>query len=189
MRFETERIRLRKMTTEDAAIYHKWRNDPDVMRTTAPLLDVYRMEETEEFVQQVILGSPSSKCYFMIEKQSEKPIGVISLINIDYKNRNAECIIDIGEKAAWGKGYGTEAMKLLLDYGFLEMNLHRISLRVFSFNSRAIKLYEKLGFQQEGRSREAIFRDGAWHDIIHMAILQRDYVEERRTGDRRRQGL
>lgn len=106
MRFETERIRLRKMTVEDAAIYHKWRNDPDVMKTTAPLLDVYRMEETEEFVQQVILGSPSSKCYLMIEKQSEKPIGVISLIHIDYKNRNAECILDIGKKRHGGKDMG-----------------------------------------------------------------------------------
>ncbi|SHI68162.1 Acetyltransferase (GNAT) domain-containing protein [Lutispora thermophila DSM 19022] len=70
-------------------------------------------------------------------------------------------------------------MKLLLDYGFLELNLHRIYLRVFSFNSRAIKLYEKLGFKQEGISREVIYRHGGWHDIIHMAVLQREYLEIR----------
>lgn len=69
-------------------------------------------------------------------------------------------------------------MKLILDFGFLEMNLHRIYLRVFSFNSRAIKLYEKLGFQQEGKSRESIFRNGKWHDIIHMSIMQNEYAEK-----------
>ena len=169
MLFESTRITLRKMTVQDIEIYHKWRNDIDVMQTTAPLLDVYRIEETEEFVNQIILGSCSSKCYIILEKQSKKPIGITSLINIDHKNRNAECIIDIGEKEVWGKGYGSEAMKL-----------HRISLRVFSFNGGAIKLYEELGFQQEGRAREAIFRDGVWHDIIHMAILQSAYIEQMR---------
>lgn len=180
MLFESTRIILRKMTAQDTEIYHKWRNDIDVMQTTAPFLDVYHIEETEEFVNQVILRSQSSKSYIIVEKEYKKPIGITSLINIDYKNRNAEYIIDIGDKEAWGKGYGAEAMKLLLDLGFLEMNLHRISLRVFSFNSRAIKLYEKLGFQQEGRSRESIFRDGKWHDIIHMSILQSEYAEKMR---------
>jgi len=95
MLFESDRIILRKMTAQDAGIYHKWRNDMDVMQTTAPLLDVYTIEETERFVNQIISG-PSSKSYIIVEKQSKKPIGVTSLIKIDYKNRNAECIIDIG---------------------------------------------------------------------------------------------
>ncbi|MBS4192363.1 GNAT family N-acetyltransferase [Bacillus sp. FJAT-49705] len=76
------------------------------------------------------------KSYIILEKKTETPIGITSLINIDYKNRNAECIIDIGKKDSWGKGYGTETMGLLLDYAFLEMNLYRVSLRVFSFNER-----------------------------------------------------
>lgn len=178
MLFESTRITLRKMTVQDIEVYHKWRNDLEVMQSTAPILDVYHIEETEEFVTQVILGSHSSKCYIIVDKESKKPIGITSLINIDNKNRNAECIIDIGDKESWGKGYGAEAMKLLLDFGFLEMNLHRIYLRVFSFNSRAIKLYEKLGFQQEGKSRESIFRNGKWHDIIHMSIMQNEYAEK-----------
>lgn len=181
MLFESDRIILRKMTSEDTELYHQWRNDIEVMHSTAPLLDVYNIKETEEFVTHVILGSHFSKSYIIVEKKSKKPIGVTSLINIDYRNRNAECIIDIGDKEAWGKGYGAEAMKLLLDFGFLEMNLHRISLRVFSFNSRAIKLYEKLGFQQEGKLRESIFRGGKWHDIIHMSILKNEYAEKRKN--------
>lgn len=181
MLFESDRIILRKMTLEDTELYHQWRNDIEVMQSTAPLLDVYNIKETEEFVTHVILGSHFSKSYIIVEKKSKKPIGVTSLINIDYKNRNAECIIDIGDKEAWGKGYGAEAMKLLLDFGFLEMNLHRIFLRVFSFNDRAIKLYEKLGFQQEGKLRESIFRGGQWHDIIHMSILENEYAEKRKS--------
>lgn len=181
MLFASNKIILRKMTSEDIDLYHQWRNDIEVMQSTAPLLDVYNIKETEEFVTNVILGSHFSKSYIIVEKKSDKPIGVTSLINLDYKNRNAECIIDIGDKEAWGKGFGAEAMNLLLDFGFLEMNLHRISLRVFSFNSRAIKLYEKLGFQWEGTLRESIFRGGQWHDILQMSILKNEYAKEKKV--------
>lgn len=175
MLFESTRIRLRKMTKEDTELYHKWRNDTQVMHSTSPFLDVYSMEATRDFIEQVILASSSSKSYIMMEKSNDAPIGIISLVNIDYKNRNAECIIDIGEKEYWGRGYGAEGMKLLLDFAFCEMNLHRLSLNVFSFNEKAIHLYKKLGFQIEGSSRESLFRDGRWHDIIQMGLLQQEY--------------
>lgn len=178
MLFESSRVRLRKMTKEDTELYHKWRNDVEVMRSTNPSLDVYPIEATKEFVDHVILGSHTAKSYIMVEKGNEVPIGIIALINIDNKNRNAECIIDIGEKEFWGKGYGSEGLKLLLDYVFYEMNLHRVSLRVFSFNDRAIRLYTKIGFQQEGSSRQSLFRDGEWHDIVHMGLLQNEYFEK-----------
>lgn len=183
MLFESARIRLRKMTKEDAALYHKWRNDVEVMYSTSQSLDVYPMKATEEFVEFIILGADTSKGYIMIDKKKEQSIGIISLINIDYKNRSAECIIDIGEKEYWGKGYGREGMKLLLDYAFYEMNLHRMTLRVFSFNERAVRLYKKIGFKSEGKSREALFREGKWHDIIHMGILQKEYFEQRKKSE------
>lgn len=178
MLFESCKIILRKMTSEDIELYHSWRNDVEVMKSTSPFLDIYHIDETGEFVKQVILGSKSAKSYIIVEKEHNKPIGITSLINIDYKNRNAECIIDIGDKNYWNKGYGTETMKLLLNYSFLEMNLHKISLRVFLFNDKAIKLYEKIGFKHEGRLRENIFREGKWHDIINMGILQNEYLEK-----------
>jgi len=177
MLFESARVKLRKMTIDDTALYHTWRNDQEIMRSTSPSLDVYSPQDTQDFVEHVILGSASSKSYILLEKESETPIGVLALVNIDYKNRNAECIIDIGEKEYWGQGYGSEGMKLLLGYSFNEMNMHRLSLRVFSFNDRAIRLYNSLGFQQEGLSKEALFREGKWHDIVQMGLLQRDYIE------------
>src|SRR5690625_79427 len=178
MLFESSRLKLRKMTLEDTELYHKWRNDLEVMHFTNPSLDVYPMETTKQFVDQVILGSQNAKSYIIVEKENEKSIGVVSLINIDYKNRNAECIIDIGEKEYWGKGFGSEGLRLVLDYAFYEMNLHRVSLRVFSFNVRAIRMYKRIGFKEEGNSRQSLFRDGKWHDIIHMGILQTEYIEK-----------
>lgn len=179
MLFESSRLKLRKMTPDDVELYHKWRNDIEVMKSTNPFLDVYSKEATKEFVNHVILASHNAKSYIIVEKESEMPIGVASLINIDYKNRNAECIIDIGEKEYWGKGLGSEGLILLLDYAFYEMNLHRVSLRVFSFNGWAIRMYTKLGFKQEGNSRQSLFRDGKWYDIIHMGILQNEYFKMR----------
>ncbi|MGO4900963.1 GNAT family N-acetyltransferase [Bacillus sp. GM2] len=176
MLFESSKVRLRKVTVEDAELYHIWRNDIEVMRNTNPFLDIYSIEATRDFIEQVILGSNTAKSYMILERVNEKPIGITSLINIDHKNRNAECIIDIGEKDFWGKGYGREALTLLLNYAFLEMNLHRVYLRVFSFNKKAIRLYEKLGFSHEGISREALFREGVWHDIVHMGQLQSEYL-------------
>jgi RimJ/RimL family protein N-acetyltransferase len=85
MLFESPRIVLRKMTEHDIEIYHTWRNDTEVMQSTSLLLDVYDIEETQEFVRQIILASQSAKSYLIIEKESEKPIGITSLIHIDYK--------------------------------------------------------------------------------------------------------
>lgn len=175
MMFATNRIKLRKMTEQDIAVYHKWRNTIGVMESTSLSLDIYSLEETGSFVQHVILGTTNSKTYLITDSASDQPIGLTSLISIDVKNRNAELVIDIGEPDYWGKGYGQEALGLLLRYAFMELNLHRISLRVFDFNTRAIKLYDKLGFKQEGISREFLFRNGAWHHVIHMGLLQSEY--------------
>jgi RimJ/RimL family protein N-acetyltransferase len=172
----SERLQLRKMEESDIETYHSWRNDLDVMKTTNLSLDLYTLNETRSFVENIILYSTSSKSYIIEQRDRNIPIGVTSLINIDTKNRNAECIIDIGEKEYWGMGYGTEALKMLLDYAFLELNLHRVSLRVFSLNERAIHIYKKLGFVQEGVIRESLYRNGKWQDIITMGILKGEYL-------------
>lgn len=175
MLFETNRIKLRKMKREDIESYNRWSNDEEVVRNTYPNLDRYSMEDTEKFYNK-IANSSSSKTYIIEDANNGNPIGITTLLNIDFFNQNAEFIIDIGEKEYWGKGYGKEAMGLMLQIAFLELNLNRVYLRVFSFNERAIKLYEKIGFAHEGRLREAIFRDGKWHDIVNMGMLQREYL-------------
>lgn len=176
MLFNGQRVRLRKMLMDDTALYHSWRNDPEVMQFTLPVLDVFTYSDTEKFVQR-ITEADNAKSYVIEEKDSDQPIGVTALTNIDVENRNAECIIDLGDKNTWGKGLGREAFQLLLDYAFLEMNLHKVYLRVFSFNERAIRLYQKLGFQTEGELKEQIYRNGSWHHVLYMGLLKRDYVD------------
>ncbi|MFD2638131.1 GNAT family N-acetyltransferase [Piscibacillus salipiscarius] len=176
--FSSKRLVLRKVDKNDVELYHSWRNNMDVMYTTNPSLDLYSLEDTRSFVENNLTDSRSSKSYIILQKEEDKAIGITSLINIDYKNRNSECIIDIGEKDYWGQGYGSEALQILLNYAFLELNLHRVSLRVFSFNHKAIKLYKKLGFKEEGISRQCLFRNGKWEDIVHMGILHNEYLGE-----------
>ncbi|MBS4536506.1 GNAT family N-acetyltransferase [Clostridium sp. D2Q-14] len=176
MLFETNRIRLRKMTVDDIQIYNKWSNDENVIINTYPNLDRYSLEDTGNFYKK-ITTSDNSKTFIIEEKDKKTAIGITTLLDIDFFNRNAEFIIDICEKDYWGKGYATEVLKVMLDYTFKELNLHRIYLKVFSFNKRAIKLYEKFGFKHEGNMREALYRDGKWHDIIFMGLLQKNYLK------------
>lgn len=86
--------------------YHNWRNDMEVMETTSPQPDIYTLEETEQYILAIVSQS-TAKGYLIEYKEIEQTIGIVSLINIDYKNRSAECIIDIGIKDMWGEGIGT----------------------------------------------------------------------------------
>jgi RimJ/RimL family protein N-acetyltransferase len=115
----------------------------------------------------------------------DRLIGFISLEDIDWTNRDAYVAIGIGEPEYWGKGYGTDAMRLMLRYGFTELNLHRISLTVFEYNPRGIRSYEKCGFKHEGRTREFILRDGKRWDMLHMGILRADWQEEKKKLEKR----
>lgn len=172
--FENNKIKLEKLTMEHVDVYHSWRNNTDVMRSTSPALDLYSIDETHEFIQ-MISTAPNAKSYMIRFNETNEIVGIISLINMDYKNRSAELIIDIGKRTAWGKGIGKSAVKLIMDYAFMELNLNRLYLQVFDFNDRAVSLYEKLGFVQEGRQREALYREGKYHDIITMSVLQNEY--------------
>lgn len=174
--FENKMIKLRKLSSSDYITYHDWRNDMEVMETTSPQLDIYTLEETEQYISAIV-SQTTAKGYLIEYKETEQTVGIVSLINIDYKNRSAECIIDIGVKDMWGKGIGSAAISLILEFAFNELNLHRIYLQVFSFNERAIKLYEKMGFIHEGKFRQALYRMGKWHDIAIMSILKDEYLQ------------
>jgi len=105
-------------------------------------------------------------------------LGEVVILDIDPDNRCAHIRITLFDKAHLGKGYGTEAMRLAVDYGFRVLKLHRISLDVFDFNPRAIRVYEKIGFKQEGIQRDTLFYDGKYHSSIIMAILEDDWRNE-----------
>jgi RimJ/RimL family protein N-acetyltransferase len=102
-------------------------------------------------------------------------VGSIGLMAIDWRSRKAEIGIMIGDKRYWNKGYGTEAMRLILQHGFETLNLHRLYLRVFSDNSRAVRAYEKAGFVLEARMRETNFDNGRYRDDLMMSMLRPEW--------------
>jgi RimJ/RimL family protein N-acetyltransferase len=107
-------------------------------------------------------------------REPEQFIGVTGLRHIDVRNRHAEFGIAIGEKTAWGSGYGTEATRLIVRYAFETLNFNRIWLHVGEDNERAVRVYEKVGFRTEGRLRQDMFRDGRYWDSLVMAVLRDD---------------
>ena len=173
-----KRIRLRAVEQSDLDIFCRWINDPEI---TENLLLVYPMSQVEEARwYENMLQQPPSNHVMVIDIQTEKQpdswqaIGNCGFMNFDWRNRSAEIGIMIGEKDQWNKGYGTEAMRLMCDYGFNTLNLHRIFLRVFEGNERGKQAYKKAGFIHEGTMRQAHFRDGRYWDVDLMSILKTD---------------
>jgi len=139
--------------------------------------------ETERFVQQLAQGQESHEVMFAICKLgSEAAIGNCGFRNLDERNGSAEVSIAIIEPSDWGKGLGTDAMRVILDFGFGEMRLERVWLRVFDYNARAVRSYEKAGFVDEVLLRHDRFHRGAYHDVHLMAITRPDWLAR----DRRR---
>jgi RimJ/RimL family protein N-acetyltransferase len=113
---------------------------------------------------------------FGIRTQADdRLIGTTTLMQFNWRCRKCLFGIAIGDQSAWNKGYGSEATALALRYGFMELNLNRIQLFVYSFNSRAVRAYEKAGFAIEGTLRENLFRDGRYWDEYVMAVLRGDW--------------
>jgi RimJ/RimL family protein N-acetyltransferase len=104
-------------------------------------------------------------------------IGDTTLGNFDWAAGNAWVGVGLGEREYWGKGYGTDAMRLVLRFAFRELNLNRVSLDVFEYNPRAIRSYERAGFKHEGCGRGWLNRDGRRWDLIYMGILRREWEE------------
>ena len=115
------------------------------------------------------------------EDTTEILIGNCGIHNINWKNRVGESGTVIGENLYQNKGFGTEAMELLLEYGFATVNLNRIELNVYDYNSRAIKLYKKLGFTEEGRRRQFVWIKGSYHDAIMMGMLAEEWRDRKES--------
>jgi len=168
-----EKVRLRAIERDDIPRFLRWLNDPEVRRYLAMYLPLSRAQEERWFERQL---QDQRSQVFAIETTEGEHIGNIGLHDINWKDRCAELGIFIGEKNFWGQGYGTDAIRTLLRLAFEEMGLNRISLRVYDFNHRAIRCYQKCGFQQEGRLRQAHFAGGRYHDVLIMGALARDIM-------------
>lgn len=126
--------------------------------------------------RQMLEDELKTDIWFMIETiKNGKIIGNVDLSDIDGTSGNAWLGISIGDREYWGCGYGTDAMLVLMRYGFEVLNLHRITLNVFEYNQRAIRCYEKVGFKVEGRERQFLNREGRRWDLIFMGILRSEW--------------
>jgi RimJ/RimL family protein N-acetyltransferase len=111
-------------------------------------------------------------------KENDKVIGDLAILDIEHKERKGSFRIAITDEAYTSHGYGTEALRLIIDYMFNTLNLRRIAINVYSFNERAINAYKKLGFKHEGILREDLYFDGKYHDNILMGLLKKEYLSE-----------
>ena len=167
-------VNLRAIERKDLDEIMKWVNDREVTKYLAAFLYPVSRAEEEKFLERAMSRNDTEK-NLVIETKEGVYIGQISLHKIDWKNNNAELGIIIGNKEYWSKGYGTEAIKILLHHAFNQMNLYKIYLRVFEFNQRGIRCYEKCGFKKEGKLRKNYFYKAKYYDVILMGILKDEF--------------
>lgn len=165
-------IYLRPMTCEDTERIVAWRNS-DAVRRNFIYQELFTREGHEHWIRTMV---ETGKVVQMIicEAQGDRPVGSVYLRDIDRQHKKAEYGIFIGDDGARGRGYGTAAARLMIRYAFEEMGLHRLFLRAFADNVRAIRSYEKAGFEREALLRDDVCIDGCYRDIVLMGILNED---------------
>lgn len=167
---EAAGIFLRPMTYDDTDLIVNWRNSEEV-RKRFLYRGTFTREGHENWIRTMV---ETGKVVQMIicDSATDTPLGSVYIRDIDYTNRKAEYGIFIGEATGRGRGVGTAAAKLMLRYCFEELKLHKVFLRVIADNIRAIRSYEKAGFQKEAYLKDEVFVEGEYLDIIFMAVLE-----------------
>ena len=169
-----ERIYLSPRNVEDVEIFTKWMNDFYITDYTGRSHQVVTLQDEKQYLEN---SGGDKNTFVKIDTQKDEMIGTVGLHKIDNINRTATLGIFIGNRDYWSKGYGTEAIQLLLDFGFNYLNLKNIDLAVMEFNPRAVKCYQKCGFKEIGRRRKCKFINGKYYDSILMDILAEDFKE------------
>jgi RimJ/RimL family protein N-acetyltransferase len=162
---------LSPIDINDAEKFTEWLNDLEVVQN----LTMYNSIINKDTEKSILENISKFHNYSIIDLENDSLIGNCGYVGIDNLNQAGEVGIFIGDKNYWNKGYGTEALTLLLDYGFMALNLHNVFLKVYGYNKRAIKSYEKVGFKIIGIKREALLRNLERHDEVYMDILVNEF--------------
>lgn len=179
---------LVRLTSENADTigksFSRWYRNSEYYRLLDSDFSLMRSsKKIKEYVEEDMEKELSNECFFEIRTlDKDQLIGFVGLNDIQWNHGDCWVGIGIGEKEYWGKGYGTDAMRIALRYVFNELNLHRVSLGVFEYNRRAIRSYEKSGFKMEGIERSVVHRDGSRGDIYYMGILREEWDALNRNG-------
>jgi RimJ/RimL family protein N-acetyltransferase len=177
--FVSERLRLDAQTSDDRALFARWSHDSQYGR----MLDDDPFFPMNDATFERWVGQPSEQtgghyAFMIVTRDGERRIGFCALMNLKWASRTGMLAVGIGEPDARGKGYGHEALTMLLNFAFDELNLHRVGLTVMAYNAPAIRLYEKLGFTLEGRQREMVLRQSQYSDILQYGLLSREWHKD-----------
>lgn len=171
-----DRIYLAPKGTSEEEIekFTEWMNDFQVTDYIARTSQITTYDGEKQYLENATKDA-NNRSFNIVETGTDKLIGTVSLENFNWIERSAVLGIFIGEKDFRSNGYGTEAIKIILEYGFKYLNLHSIRLDLLSINKRAHKCYLKCGFKDAGASREQIFLNGKYYDKLHMDILEKEF--------------
>lgn len=170
-----DKVALGPMRHDLLSLYVAWMNDFQVMRTFADFgLRPMTAEMGEAWYEKAVKNERDVH-FTVYELAGMRPIGLTGLHDIDHFNRTAEFGIILGEKECWGRGYGTEVTRLMLEYGFTGLALHSLWLGAYGFNEAAIRAYTKAGFRLVGRRRDAVRLGGRYYDGVLMDCLATEF--------------
>lgn len=172
-----KKVYLSPINIDDYEIYTKWMNDFKVTDGIGASARIYSLEREKEHLNNKALSKDYTFAIVSLDK--DKLLGNCSLMDVDTIKGIATIGIMIGEEENRCKGYGSDALKLLIEYAFDYLNLHNVMLVVYSFNEVAINAYKKVGFKEFGRRHEALLLKGKYYDDIYMEILESDYRKEK----------
>lgn len=170
------RIYLRALEPDDYKVSAQWRNDPEIQNMVGGHKYFVSYEKEKEWVLKAINDPNRIVCAICIA-ETGKYIGNIMLQEIDWINRSAHLPVLIGDKAEWGKGYGTEARMLMLKFAFEERGLERIWAEVIETNEKSLKLHEICGYQKEGVLRKSVYKNGKFYNQYILSVLRKDFEE------------
>lgn len=170
-------VRLQRLDADTlAAAYTRWWQDSEWVRlmTTSTARAISLRTQKEWF--EKLSGPEAGNFFFSVcTLDDDRLIGDVGLDGVNWQSGESFVGIAIGEREFWNRGYGSDAMRLILRYAFDELKLRRVSLNTFEYNPRAVRSYEKVGFRHEGRQRQALLRDGRRWDILYMGITRAEW--------------
>jgi len=171
-----EHLVLRPLLESDAdGPYPGWLNDAEVCQGNSHHVLPYTPQTALEYIRRT-QQSPTDLVLAIVLKENDTHVGNIALQSIHSLHRCAEFAILIGNRSAWGKGHGLEAGRLLCRHGFHALNLHRIHCGTYAGNAGMIALARALGMKEEGRRREAAYKDGHYVDIVEFGLIGSDFL-------------
>lgn len=171
-KIEGEKLYLSPMNPEDYHQYAIWINDLSISRGLGNSTANYSLPAEKAAIEKL---AGEGHNYAIVRSEDDQLLGNCSLFDIDHYNRKATLGIFIGSTTEHNKGYGREAIMLLLSYGFKFLNLNNIMLNVYSHNENAVALYKKCGFREFGRRTQACLLGGRYHDDLYMEILAENF--------------